>query len=301
MFLLLPRLSALRAAWLVWTQHKWEMSTLDLNFFLTSLVKINTKILGIMRHDLVAKNQFHFILDIPVQSMISLNTWFLRYKTNSWDAQVNFSTQIKNLIFWSMLCINSIWPCGLMDKASDFGSEDCRFESCHGRYGTISKFWDFWYFLLSVSLSVCIWDNDIKNFTVCLMKNTACKSGSLSDWLAGHHKRPGPLDGRVPRRRQHQDGPHVFHQRHHQLRTRAGEPGVQAPPQVSSCTGRHIRLSQTSRWHHNETFVLKSTGGSSQPDVSPCIEFWFMAAGCSKWVAIQIAAVQIKVITIKHF
>lgn len=25
------------------------------------------------------------------------------------------------------------WACGLMDKASDFGSEDCRFESCHGR------------------------------------------------------------------------------------------------------------------------------------------------------------------------
>ena len=24
--------------------------------------------------------------------------------------------------------------CGLMDKASDFGSEDCRFESCHDRY-----------------------------------------------------------------------------------------------------------------------------------------------------------------------
>ncbi|GBP23841.1 hypothetical protein EVAR_86218_1 [Eumeta japonica] len=24
-------------------------------------------------------------------------------------------------------------PCGLMDKASDFGSEDCRFESCHGQ------------------------------------------------------------------------------------------------------------------------------------------------------------------------
>ena len=27
----------------------------------------------------------------------------------------------------------TMWPCGLMDKASDFGSEDCRFESCHGR------------------------------------------------------------------------------------------------------------------------------------------------------------------------
>ena len=24
--------------------------------------------------------------------------------------------------------------CGLMDKASDFGSEDCRFESCHDRF-----------------------------------------------------------------------------------------------------------------------------------------------------------------------
>lgn len=23
--------------------------------------------------------------------------------------------------------------CGLMDKVSDFGSEDCRFESCHAR------------------------------------------------------------------------------------------------------------------------------------------------------------------------
>ena len=25
------------------------------------------------------------------------------------------------------------WPCGLMDKASVSGAEDCRFESCHGR------------------------------------------------------------------------------------------------------------------------------------------------------------------------
>ena len=26
-----------------------------------------------------------------------------------------------------------MWSCGLMDKASDFGSEGCRFESCHDR------------------------------------------------------------------------------------------------------------------------------------------------------------------------
>ena len=25
-------------------------------------------------------------------------------------------------------------PCGLMDKAPDFGSGDCRFETCHGRF-----------------------------------------------------------------------------------------------------------------------------------------------------------------------
>ena len=30
--------------------------------------------------------------------------------------------------------IDISWSCGLMDKASDFGSEDCRFESCHDRY-----------------------------------------------------------------------------------------------------------------------------------------------------------------------
>ena len=27
-----------------------------------------------------------------------------------------------------------VGPCGLMDKASDFESEDCGFESRHGRY-----------------------------------------------------------------------------------------------------------------------------------------------------------------------
>ena len=33
-----------------------------------------------------------------------------------------------------MLGIQHLRPCGLMDKAPDFGSGDCRFESCHGRY-----------------------------------------------------------------------------------------------------------------------------------------------------------------------
>ena len=30
-------------------------------------------------------------------------------------------------------------PCGLMDKAPDFGSGDCRFESCHGRLFLVSQ------------------------------------------------------------------------------------------------------------------------------------------------------------------
>ena len=33
-------------------------------------------------------------------------------------------------------------PCGLMDKASVSGAEDCRFESCHGRlFGPHEIFW----------------------------------------------------------------------------------------------------------------------------------------------------------------
>ena len=32
-----------------------------------------------------------------------------------------------------MSCKSMLGSCGLMDKASDFGSEDCRFESCHDR------------------------------------------------------------------------------------------------------------------------------------------------------------------------
>ena len=35
----------------------------------------------------------------------------------------------KSLLF----CFSHLRPCGLMDKAPDFGSGDCRFESCHGR------------------------------------------------------------------------------------------------------------------------------------------------------------------------
>ena len=33
----------------------------------------------------------------------------------------------------------NIRPCGLMDKAPDFGSGDCRFESCHGRLFLVSQ------------------------------------------------------------------------------------------------------------------------------------------------------------------
>ena len=32
------------------------------------------------------------------------------------------------------VCIFQVRPCGPMDMAPDFGSGDCRFESCHGRF-----------------------------------------------------------------------------------------------------------------------------------------------------------------------
>ena len=46
---------------------------------------------------------------------------------------------------WFINC--NLGPCGLMDKASDFGSEDCRFESCHGRY----------FFKKFFRISLCNW------------------------------------------------------------------------------------------------------------------------------------------------
>ena len=40
------------------------------------------------------------------------------------------------------------WPCGLMDKVSDFGSEDSTCESWRGRAGSFSK--------LDLRLTQCI-------------------------------------------------------------------------------------------------------------------------------------------------
>ena len=37
-------------------------------------------------------------------------------------------------INWLQNYTSSSWPCGVMDNASDFGSEDCRFESCQGHF-----------------------------------------------------------------------------------------------------------------------------------------------------------------------
>ena len=48
------------------------------------------------------------------------------------------------------------WPCGLMDKAPDFGSGDCRFESCHGR----SKSFDM--ILKETEIGLLWWPSDVK-------------------------------------------------------------------------------------------------------------------------------------------
>ena len=44
----------------------------------------------------------------------------------------------RNFSYQNMLQYNSVLllrACGLMDKASVSGVEDCRFESCHARFG----------------------------------------------------------------------------------------------------------------------------------------------------------------------
>ena len=51
---------------------------------------------------------------------------------------VNFFTPITikflNMKLNHILTLCRIWPCGPMDKASDFESEDCEFESRHGQF-----------------------------------------------------------------------------------------------------------------------------------------------------------------------
>ena len=52
--------------------------------------------------------------------------------------QINISAQdfCLYLLYYSQI----VGPRGLMDKASDFGSEDCEFESRRGRYFIIAGF-----------------------------------------------------------------------------------------------------------------------------------------------------------------
>ena len=59
------------------------------------------------------------------------------------------------LLLWCRSRINSVsscGTCGLMDKASDFRSEDCRLESCHGRDRSIFS----WYAILAI-WDTCFW------------------------------------------------------------------------------------------------------------------------------------------------
>jgi hypothetical protein len=48
-------------------------------------------------------------------------------------AKQSFSLLTLNRMIYFKNLVIYRGPRGLMDKASDFGSEDCRFESCRGR------------------------------------------------------------------------------------------------------------------------------------------------------------------------
>ena len=80
-----------------------------------------------------------FVL-VPTISLLLLT----RFEETQSQQCVNLSSSLKyakQMLLQHALqsCVSSpfpgtqLRPCGLMDKAPDFGSGDCRFESCHGR------------------------------------------------------------------------------------------------------------------------------------------------------------------------
>ena len=72
-------------------------------------------------------------------------------------------------------------PCGLMDKAPDFGSGDCRFESCHGR--------NIFLCFAEILIGLCSQEKRIMNYYIleCIWFNTF-------QWKKKHVKRFfGPL------------------------------------------------------------------------------------------------------------
>ena len=51
-----------------------------------------------------------------------------------------------NKLLWTVVVVkqfteDNVWPCGPTDKASDYESGDCRFESCQGQHFCISLFY----------------------------------------------------------------------------------------------------------------------------------------------------------------
>ena len=60
----------------------------------------------------------------------------MRNPTGGLNLRVNIQAHAltgNRLIIVDVHLFSHHWPCGLMDKASDFGSEDCEFESRRGR------------------------------------------------------------------------------------------------------------------------------------------------------------------------
>ena len=69
-------------------------------------------------------------------------------------------------------------PCGLMDKAPDFGSGDCRFESCHGR--------NIFLCFAEILIGLCSQEKRIMNYYIleCIWFNTFLwKKNTWKDFL----------------------------------------------------------------------------------------------------------------------
>ena len=88
--------------------------------------------------DLVCRdNKADLSIDIKTGAHARLSSFSPTFLTNHIRSCIAVSkviSQYPSFIKPNLPQVFTIRSCGLMDKASDFESEDCRFESCHDRY-----------------------------------------------------------------------------------------------------------------------------------------------------------------------
>ena len=131
--------------------------------FLQSLIILQLKTHEFRKFAMISKGAI-----APIAPLHWIRLWLYRH-TNEITEKSIIWTAIRCILL--KIDILLIRPCGLMDKASDFESEDCRFESCHGR---------IYYFLLVT---------DYKKSRICVFKNNPYNTQSFVRYLSNEANR----------------------------------------------------------------------------------------------------------------